>query len=370
MKRVGRLWEVLGIAILLPIALQSACRKPSPSSKAVAPAEQHYQDGLRLAQSGDTAAATYQWKTAIGLDPTFAPAYFALAQLDEQSGNVIASADRLEHLRAANPHAPQIESRLASLYFRAGRYEKGMALAQAAVQHEPNEALAHAALAEGLAQADEIAAGVQELRAAHRLAPGDETILLALAQGLGRAGNSAEGLALMQPLLIQSRDPALVNFVMGELLLRQNSPQAGDYLKKSLNLAPNQTQAQSALGSLLLHEGRLTEAQPLLESAYRQNPTDLRAIQDLATVYARLKRPAVSKAQQSAAALKTYQTALFRARQQYLNKPDDKSNSLTLAQLEAQRGNGQDALDLTMQILHSDPDNAAALKLLHHLTGR
>jgi tetratricopeptide (TPR) repeat protein len=368
MKRSGLLLCALGGAVLLLTAVRAVYRKASSTRKPVSPAEQHYQAGVRLAQSGDPAAAAYQWKTAIGLDPTFPPAYLALARQDEERGNYTASADRLERLRAANPRVPQLESRLARIYFRAGRYEKGMSLAREAVRREPNDASAHAVLGDGLAQAGEMTASVQELRAAHRLAPDDEAILLTLAQGLGRVGDADEAQALARPLLARARNPARANLVMGELLMQQHRPQAVDYLQKSLALAANQAQVQSALGSLLLREGHPAAAQPLLERAYRQNPTDTRALQALATVYARLQRPAARPARQAALALQSYQTALLRARRRNLSSPDDSRNALLLAQLEAQRGDGPDAIDLVMRVLHADPDNPAALRLLHRLT--
>jgi predicted Zn-dependent protease len=367
-NRTGLWLCALGGAVLLLIAVRAVYRKADSTRKPVTPAEQHYQAGMRFAQSGDPASAAYQWKTAIGLDPTFAPAYLALAQQDEQRGNDAASADRLERLRAANPRVAQLDSRLARLYFRAGRYEKGMARAREAVRSEPNDAFAHAVLGDGLAQAGEMTASVQELRAARRLAPEDEAILLTLAQGLGRVGDIDEALALARPLLARARNPARANLVLGELLMQRRSPQAGDYLHISLALAPAQAQVQSALGSFLLREGHPAAAQPLLERAYRQNPTDARALQDLAAVYARLQRPAARRALQAARALQSCQTALLRARRQYLKAPNDRRNALLLARLEAQRGNGPDAMDLVMQALHADPDDPAALGLLHRLT--
>jgi tetratricopeptide (TPR) repeat protein len=346
-------------------------RTSGPATPALSPAEMHYRDGLRLAQDGKEAGAIRAWQTAIALAPADPRPYRALVALYEQEGQFIRAAEQLTALRAANPQAEHIACRQADLYFHANRYLTGMRLAREAVQQEPQCPLAHSALGVGLAMAGETLQALRELRAAQVLAPDSERLRYTLAQTLARTGHPEEAFALVEPVPAQPHLPVQANYMLGWLLSeygkggRRDDITALSYLDKALALDPNHGPSNLAKGKVLLRQGQYAQAQACLERALQNGSDTEEAFRALAEDYTRLQNPHAGDAQRAADAVRASTASLQQARRRYLTNPEDAANILALARLEGNHGNTTEALDLIKQALQKDPNNAAALSLLH-----
>jgi tetratricopeptide (TPR) repeat protein len=346
-------------------------RPSGPATPALAPAEMHYRDGLKLAQAGKDAGAINEWHTAIALAPADPRPYRALVALFEQEGQFLTAADQLKALHLANPQAEHIACRQADLYFHANRYLTGMRLAREAVQQEPKCPLAHGALGLGLAMAGETPQALRELQTAHALAPDSERLRYTLAQTLARDGQPDAAFALVEPVPAQPNLPVQANYMMGWLLSeygrggKRDAKTALAYLDKALALDPNHAPSELAKGKILLRQGRYAQAQAFLEHAIQNGSNTEEAFRALADDYTRLQNPHAGDAQRAADAVRAATTRLQQARRRYLANPDDTANTLALARLEGNNGNTTEALDLIKQVLQKDPNNAAALSLLH-----
>lgn len=348
--------------------------KNAPAAETRSPAQIHYENGLKLADSGDKDGARNAWETAIGLDPAMPQPYFMLAALEEQQGDPIKGAERLAALRRANPTVRNVEARQAELYFAADRYYQAMKLSREAVKREPDAPPGYMLLGLGLEAAGEPKQALEMLRKAHQLAPDSERVTTTLAQQLARTGRAKEAFALVEPLLqTQMRLPAIVYGVMGWLWAqygREGKPDAVlamDYLDKSLQADPNHAPANFEKGRLLARQKKFSQARPYLERARQTMIADPDFQETLGQVYVALKVPNGEKLLQNARNVRKLLVELHTARRRYFAIPQDTRNTLQLARLEAGRGSVQTARLLVNEVLQREPNNYTALDLINRL---
>ena len=360
----------------LPLVVFMGCQK-TPKTPEDSPALQHHKRAYTLIEKGDATAAEEEWRTAIGLDPKFAPAYFALADLYELSGNPARAADAIAPLRTADPKALHVECRRADLYFQADGYEIVILLTADALRREPDCPQAHLMRGIILSAAGKKDEALTELRLAHEKVPREEKFIFPLAQALGEAGKTDEALALVRPLSSTSKAAMRTRYLLGMLLARRGKPEdraeAKKVLEEALAASKNYAPAQAELGMLLAQEktpGAPLKARQLMEAALAAGYTSPELAAALAALLERTKSPDATAARRLAREGAAITERLQKARAHYLDSPDDTDNNLALAELEAQRGDTPDALALTQQALHKDPNNAKALQLQRFLTSQ
>lgn len=364
------------IAALLPLLASCAPRKPaqppSAPTDSVSASRRHYERGLEHARVGRPEEAARAWETAVALDPTFAPAYFALVDQAVTAGNLRAALIRLRTLRAANPTVKHVECVQSSLLFQNGQTLQAMRAAQEAVRREPDCPQAHSLLgmtqlACGLRQE-----GVASLRTAHRLAPSDEPIALTLAQSLAQTGRADEAMRILLPRA-QRQDASVQSLYLYAWILSERGDRKLPAYQESLQLLaralqqdPRHLASRTLQGLLLARMGRDVQARPLLEESVRASatPENLRA---LAGIYERAKDRRAPALRRQASEMEADRRQIIEARARYLRQPDDLNAAVKLARLEAVHRNRGDALVLLQEALRRSPDHPEALELFHAL---
>jgi tetratricopeptide (TPR) repeat protein len=355
----------LRIIFSLAVLCLSGCSgKPTPS-----PAAKHYEEGLRLAQAGEYPRAVNEWQLAIAMDPADPRPYFALAARWEQAGQFDRAVDVLEKLALARPATPHLDCRVAQLLFLADRPERAFERAERAVATEPGCAIAHTIRGMTLEDAEEQAAAITELETAHRLDPRDERITLTLAQVLGRAGRRDEAARVVDEALAANPRSPEAHFMRGWLEARtpDRAAAAEAALRRALSLEPDHTRSLAELGALLARQGRFREARAPLERARAQRPDDPALARDLALVYRRLGDARAPALERAAAAKERLETRGRAARRRQRAHPRDAAANLELARLERERGDAAEALERVRAVLRQNPNDPAALRLMHEL---
>ena len=337
-------------------------------------ATSHYESGIKLAQSGNLTGAANEWQTAIGLDPSYAPPYLALIKKSEQEGDVEGAVKQLEALGHADPQAKHIACRQASIYLKANRYETSVTMVRDALKKEPDCPQAHTLQGAILAKGGDWKGAVEELKSAHQALPEEPAVTLALAVSLARNGKAQEGITLIEGLPTQARESVPALYRLGWLLAEygrdgKKDPKAAlEVLNQALAKAPNDADSNAWVGTLLLEQGKLQEARTHFALALQADNSNVKAAQGMAEIFARQKLPNAARAKQVAEGIAKQEIDLRQARGRYLTHPEDTDNTLKLVTLEARTGNRVDALTLIKHTLQSDPNNDAALKLLHSMT--
>ena len=357
------------VAVLFAVGCQNRSARNDAS-----PSRIHLENGRKLSKVGNTLGARQEWTTAIALDPVDPSSYLAIADQEEAAGNYEAAARELEALRQAVPHASEVRCRQARLYRAENRFEKAFYAASEAIRSEPGCAAGHRTIALLLEESGQNVRAVEEILTARKLAPGDEATALDTARLLARTGRSREALALTEAQLKSAASSPQANYLMGWLLGEYGGSSAGEkalaYLEIALKQDPNNLPSAAEKGILLARLRRDAEAQKSLEYAVQHGAPFAETLAALAQVRMRLHRPDAARLAQAAAELQRLVQALQAARTHYLKSPSDTSNALALAALEAQFGNRPDAVDLVQQALRANPDDPAALRLLHALMKR
>jgi tetratricopeptide (TPR) repeat protein len=363
-------------ALLFLLASCSPSRKPAnpstPPTELNSASRYHYERGLEHARAGRPEEAARAWETAVALDPTFAPAYFALVDQAVAAGNLRVALMRLRTLRAANPTVKHVECTQSSLLFQNGQTLQAMRAAQEAVRREPECPQAHSMLGMTQLACGQREQGVASLQTAHRLAPNDEPIALTLAQSLAQTGRVREALQIVLPR-VQRQDASVQSLYLYAWILSERSDrkpteyrESLQTLERALQQDPGHLASRALQGMLLARLGQDAQARPLLEESVRAGatPENLRA---LAAIYERAKDRRAPILRRQAAQMQAARRQIMQARARYLRHPDDPNSIVQLARLEARSKNVGDAQALLQEALRQSPNHPEALELFHAL---
>lgn len=369
-RRFVRGYGVLGILIALAMALAGAGCHRKPAAPAGDPAQAQYEQGVAALRAGKPQEAGGFFDTAIRLKPSFAPAYFALAQMDVRSGQPAQAISRLEALRRAAPGTPHVACRLAELHAATGRFVEALTAAQDAVKAEPQCPRAWMQYGLEMAAAGKKADALKALQTAHTLDPASERVSLILAQMLAPAGKADEAWKLVEPLSSTPDASSQALYLRGWLLAeyppdgKRDDKQALTLLDRSLAAAPNNALANLEKGRILLRAGDAKGALVYLERARSAAQPSVELLTALADAQARLKSPRAERLRRDAANFSKFADDLYSARQRYIADPNSRDNLVRLARMEASVGNVQDAQALLTRVLQKHPNDTEALALL------
>jgi tetratricopeptide (TPR) repeat protein len=339
-------------------------------------AETHYTRGIKLADSGSFKAAEEELLTAIALNPGYAPAHFALADLYDSAGRPSMAAEKLKSLLSANPATPHVQCRRAELYLKADGFEKVVETARKELELAPNCPLGNSVMGMALKLAGDADGAIAHLTTASRFAPQDERITRTLAQVLGQAGRTSEALSTVKVLVHGETTSGVTEYMLGWLMMRQGASNSGSdrealkHLTKAVSLSPDSGAANGALGLLFAKMQMPSDALKFLERAQKAGSLDLEMARAMAKVYADLKRPDAPKMAAYARDKEAFDSQLKDRRANWLAHPDSVKNTLALAEMEARRGDIPDARDMVIGELKKDPNQPEALRLLVKIVGK
>jgi tetratricopeptide (TPR) repeat protein len=293
MKR--RTWSTgVFAAVVLVLALLPFPAAAAPSSPA-SPAEPFVQSGQAALAASDFPNAEKEFRSALGADPNYAPAYSGLAQtyaaqsgrekdalanaqraadLAPKDGRVLAlladvqlrqytpaALEAAEQAAALSPDDAVVQAVLALAYLDDSRWEQAHAAAARAVELDKGLALAHYSLGQVYAGMADFPRARPSFDEALRLEPKNVRWHMALgrllsdmndADGAIRAYGQATG-------IVHDYVPALIQLAM-QNLWGGSSALARDKMQKAAKLAPQAYEPRLLQGEIELWEGNLDAA--------------------------------------------------------------------------------------------------------------
>ena len=281
--------------------------------------------GVALVHEGRYGEAIVQYKEALKTDPKNPTLRLDLALAWYKQADFVKAAYELTELHQQQAENQQILYLLADCYLRLGRYRDLIALLEPVYQAHPDDAgvdyaLGTALIQDGEAQKGEAvvsqivktghAAEATLLTGASHYAAGNfkdavATVRHALEMNpnlpggwtlLGRAllgsGDNEGAKSAFQRALSSDRNDFEANLYLGGILRHDGeNDSAAPYLNRARGLRPDSSAAKFQVGALNLAMGNLEKSRIELESVARQSPDFLEVHVELATLYAKLKRP-------------------------------------------------------------------------------
>ncbi len=195
--------------------------------------------GNIMAEKGDLAGATADYRRAIGLVPAYADAHHNLGKVFMATGKLEEAVENFEDALRFRPRDPSIHFSLGNALAAEGRAPAAAAEFRAALGLDPARADAWYNLGAALAGAGDLAAAADAYASAVRLRPDFADARVNYGGVLAQLGRTAEA-------------------------VRE--------LNEALRLDPGAADVHNNLGSLLAGSGRLSEARAQFEEALRLKP--------------------------------------------------------------------------------------------------
>jgi Flp pilus assembly protein TadD len=328
---------------------------------------QHLSAGSAFFESKQTSKAMSEWQAAIKADPTQPQPYQLLSDTYIQTGRPAEAIPLLKQLITIAPQTKGVYSQLAEVIALTGKGNIADA-AKEAVAREPDSAKAHAILGISYGNQQNHAMAVSELRKATLLAPTDNTIIVSLAQAQLNAADLEGAEKTARTVIAQSPNYATAWYVLGWSFSRRtptpnNIKEALNAFEKSIIIDPTNVEVMTELGRLYLSEGRLPQAQTMLEKAWRGGThTDQLAFQ-LAQLYRRQNNTAkATEMQTTFEKLHKAVTEREALTKRLSTNPNDADTALALAELEFEAENTEEALSLLQGVLQVRPSDPHALR--------
>ena len=247
----------------------------------------------------------------------------------EAAGDVEGAAASHRRAAALDPSSPDVWAELASLYARNNRPEQAVEAAEAALDHDQENAEAHRVLG------------------------------LVYAARAGSRGGDAEGLSRAIAHLERARnpdspDPALY-LTLGRLYLgSQNPTRAREILDEVLEAEPQFTEALALLAQAYEEEGQWAEAAAVYERAVSAGPRRARYRRELAAALLNAGEP---------------DRALEVLRELVRFRPDDAGGWFSLSNLELQLGNPDGSVAAARRVMGLEPEGLRGPYILSRALG-
>jgi arylsulfatase A-like enzyme/Flp pilus assembly protein TadD len=213
--------------------------------------------------AGDVPGALARARALVARRPGMAVSLLYLAQLERESGNLVAAVDALRRAQAASPGNTEVASLLAATLTEGGRAREAI------------DAVAPMA----------------------RQDPADEQVLVAYALALARAGRSGDALAALDRARRRNPSNAMLLVHGGTILLMAGDRVAAQKsFASALELNPGVARAHSSLAMIAAEDGRQAEALAHWKDACRLDSREYAKLLALASLLARQGRQAEARA--------------------------------------------------------------------------
>lgn len=326
-------WEVhynLALALLRKSNRSQALRELQTATQQKPDSvSSHFALGSILADEKKLEQAEEQFRSALKIDPHFAPGAVKLGEVLIAEGKPQAAVACLENARKQALTADQTESlqsALAAAYVENGDLEKALRTLQDLLAVQPDSAHAHLSLAmlyarKHQAPSDEQAA-VGEFREALRLDGEMHSARIGLGKTLISLRQYSDAIPVLTEYTHRQPKDAQGFLALGLAYRSLNKSEAAvDAFQQGVVLDPRDAAIRFNLGMQLANAGKIAAAIPQLEAAERINPPDLSTHSELALLFeksgneqrARIERAKVnalkSTGQKEAALAKFYDEA-------------------------------------------------------------
>jgi protein O-GlcNAc transferase len=201
-----------------------------------------------------------------------------------------AAVTKMKEALAADPQNAELHDELGSLYAQHKDWSNAQRAFAAAIQANPDFAMAHLHLGITL-QAEQQPGALDELAKAYQLAPQNAVIALQFGQALASAGQDEQAIPVLQHAL--EIDPGSTEAAYQLALALQRSNQLQDaipLLEKAASADPKNAEVLTNLGMALCQAQQAKDAVPILQRAVALTPDSATAHQNLAAAYIQLSQ--------------------------------------------------------------------------------
>jgi tetratricopeptide (TPR) repeat protein len=225
----------------------------------------YYERGLQLFHQGDLASARIEMRNVLQIDPKHAPAWLALGQIEELSGDAREALEAYAQAIRLVPRHADARTRHAQFLASAGEIEQAQQDVEVALRASPSHPDA-LTLRGSLRQIQGDAAGaVADALAGLARRPGHPGASMLLAISLLDTGRVAEARQLLEAQVAAHRDDVDLPLLLGRARDRTGDVDgAVAALREALARAPDRLDVRRGLGRYLVAVGRGEEAKRLL----------------------------------------------------------------------------------------------------------
>jgi Tfp pilus assembly protein PilF len=224
----------------------------------------------------DTAGAEKAYRLALGAQPDFAEAQNNLGVLLRERGELSEAVSLLQRAAASSANSAAAHQNLALAYEDQGNLASAAAEYARALEIEPADAMTRSNYGLLLLKQQQREAAVRELSKAMQDAQGKRAALLAIGNGLRRAGAADGALRAMEAAVAAPGEPA-TPALLSELALAQRAADkrtdAVATLEKALALDEKYATAHYLLANMLAADQRFADAKKHYERYLKLAPT-------------------------------------------------------------------------------------------------
>ena len=214
----------------------------------------------------------------------------AYARALAASGQIPTAIARMKEAVAADPRNADPHDELGSLYAQHQDWARAKEAFIAALEIDPNLAIAHLHLGMTL-QALQQPGVLTELSKAYQIAPENPEIALQFGIALATAGRDDQAIPVLKHALELDQKSADAAYQLGLALQRTNAPQeAIPLLQKAADADPKNAEVLTNLGMALCQVQEAKDAVPILQRAVALAPDNVTAHQNLAAAYIQLSQ--------------------------------------------------------------------------------
>jgi protein O-GlcNAc transferase len=201
-----------------------------------------------------------------------------------------AAVTKLKEAVASDPQNAELHDELGSVYAQHKDWSNAEKAFTAAIQLNPDFAMAHMHLGISL-QAGQQPGALDELTKAYQLAPQNAVIAMQLGQALTSAGQDEQAVPVLERALELDPNSNVAVYQLGLALQRMNKVQdAIPLLQKASAGDPKNAEILTNLGMALCQAQQAKDAVPILQRAVALTPGNATAHQDLAAAYIQLNQ--------------------------------------------------------------------------------
>ena len=201
-----------------------------------------------------------------------------------------AAVAKMKEAIVGDPQNAELHDQLGSLYAQRQDWSHAMEAFAAAIQANPDLAMAHLHLAMSL-QAEVSPGALDELTKAYQLAPQNPMIALQYGQSLAAAGQDEQAILILQHALELDPNSTTAAYQLGLALQRTDKVKdAIPLLQRAATAEPKNAEVLTNLGMALCQAQQAKDAVPILLQAVTLEPDNVTAHQNLAAAYIQLSR--------------------------------------------------------------------------------
>ena len=250
----------------------------------------HYQLGLAQLVNHDTAKAIVSLNEAVTLDPDFADAVLALAQLNINKGDYSPVVSSLTRLIKQKPQIAQAHLLLANAQAGQGHLDDAVRTYQRLMELFPTDPQTPLLMGLAFLQQDKKAEARKAFEKSLELAP---EYLPAVEQLVNLDIDLKQYSAALQRVearVEQKPDTPVLQFLMAKIFIAQKTlDKAEAALLKAIQLAPDYRPPYLLLARIYVEGGKHNQAVDQLKAVLEKNPKDVAALTQLAMIYSEIK---------------------------------------------------------------------------------